>query len=132
MPEKLSPEASADGKMDFKCPGSKIIRQPMPEFLTCSKCGEEVELWTNERMRKCDSCGNTVVRELDNAWCVQWCQYAKECIGVERYEELLEAGILDQAAADGDCIPEKLKKFIKEAGMSLPGEDVNAQNKESE
>ena len=132
MPEKLSPEASADEKMDFKCPGSKSIRQPTPEIFTCSECGEEVELWTNERMGKCASCGKTIVRELDSAWCVQWCQYAKECIGVERYEELLEAGILDKAAEEGDCIPEKLKKFIKEAGMPLPGEEAGAQNKESE
>ncbi len=131
MPEKLSEGASADKKMEFNCPGSKYIKQPIPEMFDCQNCGEEVEIWTNERMGKCHSCGKTIVRELDSAWCVQWCQYAKECIGVERYEELLEAGILEQAAEEG-CIPEKLKEFIVEAGMTLPGEEADAQSKKSE
>ena len=130
MPERLSEGASADKKMDFNCPGSKYIKQPIPEMFDCPDCGEEVEIWTNERMGKCGSCSKTVIRELDSAWCVQWCQYAKECIGVERYEELLEAGILDQAAEEG-CIPEKLKEFMDEAGMSLPGEETEEQSKES-
>ena len=116
---------------DFKCPGSAIVRQPIPELFTCQSCGTEVEIWTNERMRKCSSCGKSVVRELDNAWCIQWCQYAKECIGVERYEGLLKAGALSKAWEGEVCIPERLKEFMKESGVPIPGDDADAQSEES-
>ena len=80
--------------MEFRCPGSSRIRQPIPEIFTCSDCGAEVEIWTSELRRKCSSCGKTVARDIDSAHCIQWCRYAKECIGVEEYEELLKKGII--------------------------------------
>ena len=66
--------------MNFNCPGSIRIKEPMPEIFICPGCGEEVEIWTHERMRKCISCGKSVSREIDSAWCIQWCHYAKECV----------------------------------------------------
>ena len=50
MPERLLEEASAGKKIDFKCPGSKYIRQPIPEIFICSDCEEEVEI--NEQVLK--------------------------------------------------------------------------------
>jgi transcription elongation factor Elf1 len=107
--------------MNSYCPGSMRIKEPMPEFFTCPDCGEEVEIWTHERTRKCSSCGKSVFREINSAWCVQWCQYAKECIGAEQYEELLKSGAISQKAEEA-IIPGKLKEFMKERGMSIPGE----------
>ncbi len=30
------------------CPGSRAIREPRPEYIDCSNCGTEVEIWTDE------------------------------------------------------------------------------------
>jgi predicted RNA-binding Zn-ribbon protein involved in translation (DUF1610 family) len=106
------------------CPGSIRIREPIPEIFTCPKCGAEVEIWTNELKGKCSSCGEIIAREIDAAYCIQWCHYAKECIGAEKYEELLEAGAVSEDKKEDSQIPEKLKKFIEERGISIPGEDA--------
>ncbi len=110
--------------MDIKCPGSKVVREPIPEIHTCPNCGEEVEIWTNELKRKCSSCGETVTRELDASWCIQWCHYAKECIGVEKYEELLKTGALSKEKEGELRIPERLKELLREGGVPIPGEDT--------
>ena len=108
--------------MNFNCPGSMRIKEPMPEIFICPGCGEEVEIWTHERTRKCISCGKSVSREIDSAWCIQWCHYAKECIGAEKYEALLKSGALSRDKNEEVLIPEKLKEFMRERGISLPGE----------
>jgi len=106
--------------IDFKCPGSKNIKEPVPDIFTCPNCGAEVEVWTDEHIRRCSSCGKSVVREMDSAWCIQWCQYAKECIGIEKYEELLKTGIISEDRKEEMRIPEKLEEFMKERGIPIP------------
>jgi len=108
---------------DIKCPGSKSIREPVPEAFTCPNCGAEVEIWTHEHMRRCNSCGKTVVRDIDTGWCIQWCAYAKDCIGVEKYEELLEAGAISKEKKEEISIPQKLKEFMREGKIPIPGEE---------
>lgn len=34
---------------------------PAPEFITCPKCGEDVELWTDEEETQCIFCGYRVL-----------------------------------------------------------------------
>ena len=106
--------------IDLKCPGSKNIRDPIPEIFICPKCGAEVEIWTHEHTRRCSSCGKSVVREMDTAWCIQWCQYARECIGVEKYEELLKTGVISEDKKEEVRIPEKLKEFMEERDILVP------------
>ena len=118
--------------IDLNCPGSKSLKDPVPETFTCPNCGEEVEIWTHERMRKCGSCGTTVARELDSTWCVQWCRYAKECIGVEKYEEMLEAGLISEDNKEEVNIPDRLKEFMEESGVPVPDENTSTQNEKSE
>ena len=69
------------------CPGAKVIREPIPEFFTCPVCNLEVEIWTHELSRKCENCG-TVVHKENVPSCIEWCKYAKECIGEEAYNKL--------------------------------------------
>lgn len=69
------------------CPGSRTFRDPTPEYVTCSGCGEEVEIWTNELSCPCSNCGTLVTRE-QNPSCIDWCPFAKECIGPQLYEKL--------------------------------------------
>ena len=72
-----------------KCPGAANIRIPIPSYKECPQCGEEVEIWSDELKAKCLKCGATVFKE-DTPSCIEWCQFAKECIGEERYNRLMK------------------------------------------
>jgi hypothetical protein len=73
----------------FQCPGSVRIKEPIPEFFTCPTCGSEVEIWTHENSRKCQNCGKEVNKEHVPV-CVEWCKYAKDCIGEAAYNKYME------------------------------------------
>ncbi len=73
----------------LQCPGSIRIKEPVPESFKCPNCGSEVEIWTHENSRKCLNCGTEVFKEHVPS-CVEWCKYAKECIGEEAYERYLQ------------------------------------------
>ena len=72
---------------DKSCPGSRTIREPRPESISCPDCGREVEIWTDELKATCQGCGNKVLR-AQQASCIDWCPHAKECVGPEAYERL--------------------------------------------
>lgn len=74
--------------MIFNCPGSSRFKQPVPEILQCPSCGEEVEIWTDEVEAVCRNCKVTVTRQKGQS-CLDWCKYAKECVGEERYNKYL-------------------------------------------
>lgn len=71
-----------------QCPGAANIRMPRLEIKNCPKCGEEIEIFTNEASAKCSKCGLVVYNDLLS--CVQWCEYAKECVGEETYERVMQ------------------------------------------
>lgn len=77
----------------FRCPGSGNIRTPAPSYKKCPQCGEEVEIWSDELKAKCTNCGATVFREKTPS-CIEWCKHAKECIGTEKWMELVMEGKL--------------------------------------
>lgn len=71
-----------------KCPGSEDIRRPRPEYLRCPSCGEEVEVWTDELEGKCGECGATVSKDGYMS-CIEWCEKAEECLGKEKYNQMI-------------------------------------------
>jgi len=73
----------------FRCPGAITIINPIPTYKSCPTCYEEVEIWSNELKTQCRKCGTVVFKE-DVPSCIQWCKYARECIGEERYKRLVE------------------------------------------
>ncbi|MEI6564090.1 MAG: hypothetical protein WCO42_07275 [bacterium] len=77
--------------MSFKrCPGSMSFTQPKIELVRCPHCGEDAEVWSDEADGKCSKCGHTVCRTATQS-CIDWCKYAKECLGDEehkRYQDL--------------------------------------------
>ncbi len=75
--------------MIFGCPGSSKFKQPMPEIVKCPSCGEEVEIWTDETEAVCRNCKLKVSRQGGQS-CLDWCQYAKECVGSEKYNKYTE------------------------------------------
>ncbi len=74
--------------MFTQCPGSSNIRTPVPSYKKCPSCGEEVEIWSHELKTQCPNCGTTVFKE-DVPSCIEWCPYAEECIGEEKYKQLI-------------------------------------------
>ena len=62
-----------------KCPGTDL-RYVRVEEQPCPKCGYMVEIFSNEIKVVCPKC-KTVVYRGSIPSCIDWCSYAKECIG---------------------------------------------------
>ena len=88
------------------CPGSQKFRQPQPEEIKCPYCGKEVEIWTDEIKATCPNCKKVVFRKQEEMGCLEWCKYAKECVGGQVYDNYMQ----NRAVA----IKEKLLKEIEE------------------
>jgi hemerythrin-like domain-containing protein/predicted RNA-binding Zn-ribbon protein involved in translation (DUF1610 family) len=89
------------------CPGSRAIREPIPEYMNCSKCGREVEIWTDELKATCPGCGSKVYR-AQQASCIDWCPHAKECVGPEVYSRLRTGTV--EATPEGGSAAEILRR----------------------
>ena len=73
--------------MILKCPGAKNIKQPKPEYIKCPFCSYEVEIWSDEIIATCPKCKKTVMRNDYKQTCLDWCKYAKECVGSVQYNK---------------------------------------------
>ncbi|OGO02970.1 MAG: hypothetical protein A2Y91_06195 [Chloroflexi bacterium RBG_13_54_8] len=71
-----------------ECPGAVNIRMPRLEVKDCPKCGEEIEIVSNEASARCPKCGFVVYNDLLS--CVEWCEYARQCVGDKAYERVME------------------------------------------
>ena len=71
-----------------QCPGASNIRTPTIALKTCPQCGAEIEMFSSDMQMDCPKCGFTVYNDLES--CIQWCKYAKECVGEEVYERLMK------------------------------------------
>ena len=69
------------------CPGAVSIREAEPEDFQCTECGAEVEIWSDELSARCTRCGTSVSRE-QGPTCIDWCSFAEECVGTEKYQRL--------------------------------------------
>jgi hypothetical protein len=69
-----------------KCPGSMSFTQPKPEVVKCADCGADVEIWSDEATGTCLSCSKTVIRSETQS-CVDYCKYAKECLGDDKFKQ---------------------------------------------
>ncbi|MGQ9825930.1 MAG: arsenate reductase/protein-tyrosine-phosphatase family protein [Desulfotomaculales bacterium] len=77
--------------MFAKCPGS-LGNTPTLKVKKCPECGGEVEVFSNDVRVRCDRCGFTVYNDV--ASCIQWCKYARECVGEELYRKLKKKRIV--------------------------------------
>jgi predicted RNA-binding Zn-ribbon protein involved in translation (DUF1610 family) len=68
-----------------KCPGQDD-KNLKSENIACSKCGFVLEIFSDEVKVKCPKCGNLVCKERLPS-CIDWCKYAKECIGEEKFKK---------------------------------------------
>jgi protein-tyrosine-phosphatase/ribosomal protein S27AE len=69
------------------CPGAaQFTRTPTLKIKKCPECGEDAEIFSTELKVNCSKCGFTIYNDLGS--CIQWCKYAKECVGEEVYNSL--------------------------------------------
>ena len=69
-----------------KCPGAANMRTPILKIKDCPECGKEVEIFSTDIKVKCSNCGFIVYNNIES--CIQWCKYAKECVGDELYTKM--------------------------------------------
>ena len=69
-----------------KCPGVSNITTPTIKIKNCPECGEEVEVVSTDMQTECPKCGFTIYNDILS--CIEWCQYARECVGDEMYNRL--------------------------------------------
>ena len=55
---------------------------------TCPQCGELIEMFSIDTQMACERCG--FVAYNDTLSCVQWRAYARECVGDEMYEAMMQ------------------------------------------
>ncbi len=75
--------------MIFNCPGAQKFRQPQPQITKCPSCNKEMEVWTDEIQTTCPDCKTVVMRQQKGQSCLDWCRYAKECVGNDIYSKYL-------------------------------------------
>lgn len=64
--------------------------KPQTEILekTCPQCGHPIEIFSIDTQMTCENCGFVIYNDMLN--CVQWCKYAKKCVGDEMYEHMMQ------------------------------------------
>ena len=113
-----------------RCPGSLSFSQPKIEMVRCPDCGVDVEFWSDEATGSCPACSRTVIRQATQS-CVDWCRYAKECLGDEKFKKygemkaaLRKSALINAIQSHGDD-PKAMvraRKLLAYAEMLLPGQ----------
>jgi len=63
---------------------------------TCPNCGAEIEIFSVDTEATCEKCGFTIYNDTLN--CVQWCKYARQCVGDKMYEQMIKIAERQKAA----------------------------------
>ncbi len=75
------------------CHGTDKLKTPTLEIKICPQCGNEIEIFSIDTEMACDNCGYVVYNDIQS--CVQWCKYAKLCVGEELYNKLMKVNNSD-------------------------------------
>ena len=71
--------------MSLRCPG--LSGQRLSSIvLPCPRCGEEVEIFSDESMVRCPRCRTPVYKKAIPT-CVKWCKAGGACMGRRTPEE---------------------------------------------
>lgn len=63
-------------------------RTPTIHEKICPQCGNVIEMFSIDTSMPCEHCG--FVAYNDTLSCVQWCAHAKQCVGEEMYNAMME------------------------------------------
>lgn len=69
-----------------RCHGADKLRRPTLEVKTCPECENEIEIFSTDKEMACDKCGFVVYNDIRS--CVDWCKYARLCVGDELYNRI--------------------------------------------
>lgn len=69
-------------------------RTPTIYEKVCPQCGGTIEIFSIDTEVACDNCG--FVAYNDTLSCVQWCKYAKQCVGEEMYNHMMQIAALQK------------------------------------
>lgn len=114
------------------CPGTFNVKTPTLKIKRCPECGSDVELFSIDVRIKCEKCGFPVYNDVQN--CIQWCKYAKDCVGEELYRKLKKRYVMfvDGENSSGSQMAEALAKELNtnsniefESGGTHPAESVD-------
>ena len=73
--------------MESHCPGAAGFKGAEAiELKLCPDCGMEIEIFTRDIHVQCE-CG--FVAYNDKQSCIQWCAYAKKCVGDEIFDKMM-------------------------------------------
>jgi len=75
-----------------------------------------VEIWSDEATARCPSCGKLVIR-TDTQSCIDWCRYARECLGDEGYREYGDMKAAIRQAALLRAVEDAFGEISPEAGF---------------
>ncbi len=77
-------------------------RTPTIQEKICPHCGSVIEMFSIDTQMACEKCG--FVAYNDTLSCVQWCEYAKQCVGEEMYAHMMKiAEEQKKRAAEEHC-----------------------------
>lgn len=119
---------------DVRCPGQNTqFWGPGDVFeVRCSGCGKGLEFFKDDSQRRCPHCGRLVFNPRMNFACAQWCPSAKDCLGPEKYSQLMDQ--LEKEAnrkADMDKLLDsvaeedlEVKKFFKKLYLKSKSYDT--------
>ena len=62
----------------------------------CPQCGNVIEIFSVDTEVVCEKCG--FVAYNDKLSCVQWCKFARQCVGDQMYEKMMETVAHQKAA----------------------------------
>jgi len=74
--------------MILRCPGQDD-RNIKAQNVKCPDCGFLLEIFSDETKIRCPECKNLVSKERLPS-CIDWCKFARDCIGEERWRKLKE------------------------------------------
>lgn len=103
-----------------RCPGSMKTLTPEPLERKCTKCGEMVEIFSDEEKADCE-CGNTVFKDAQYT-CVVWCSAAEECLGDIVDVKKIKEDAKKRAALEGnpEFVSEVQQKIKDKCDMKKP------------
>lgn len=63
-------------------------RTPTIQEKVCPQCGSIIEMFSIDSQMACEKCG--FIAYNDTLSCVQWCEFAKQCVGEEMYAHMMK------------------------------------------
>ena len=100
-----------DGGISMRCPGqdSRYWKPGAVFEAECPKCGNAVEFFKDESMRKCKKCGHSFPNPNMDFGCAAYCKYAEQCLGDLSPELIAQRGELLK-----DRVAIEMKRYFKQ------------------